>query len=309
MKTKTYDVIGDIHGHADELNRLLAKLGYDKRNGTHRHPEGRRVVFLGDYIDRGPKIREVLETVRGMVEAGNAHAILGNHEFNAMRFHTPGPNGKPLRGHSRNRVKQHAATLAQITSAEMQEWIAWFAGLPVTLALGDIRAVHASWHEPAAKEFQKAERLEGDLLVHYSIEGTPAYRAISRLLNGPEGKLPIGIEHTTADGIMRRDVRVKWWLDASSLNARQAIFPDCPDLPDVPLEGVPKIAYPPDAPITFFGHYAIESAHPTPVTPRLGCLDYGTGKGGYLAAYRWDGETELDPAKFVTTNTTTETNG
>ena len=67
-----YDIIGDIHGHADELQALLEILGYQQGS----HPEGRKVIFLGDYIDRGPKIREVLETVRGMVDAGQALAIL-----------------------------------------------------------------------------------------------------------------------------------------------------------------------------------------------------------------------------------------
>ena len=67
---QAYDIIGDIHGHADELHALLDILGYG--NGTASHAEGRKVIFLGDFIDRGPKIREALETVRGMVETGNA---------------------------------------------------------------------------------------------------------------------------------------------------------------------------------------------------------------------------------------------
>ena len=70
-----YDLIGDIHGHADALEQLLLKLGYQQVNGIYRHPE-RQVIFLGDFIDRGPKIREVLSIVRPMVEAGHA---LGGH--------------------------------------------------------------------------------------------------------------------------------------------------------------------------------------------------------------------------------------
>lgn len=89
-RMRGHDVIGDIHGHADELDGLLSTLGYERRNGCHAHPEGRTVFFLGDYIDRGPKIREVLHTVRAMVEGGSALAILGNHEINALRFHTIG---------------------------------------------------------------------------------------------------------------------------------------------------------------------------------------------------------------------------
>ena len=54
------DLIGDIHGHADKLEKLLLKLGYKKSKGAYVHPN-RKVLFVGDYIDRGPKIRETLE--------------------------------------------------------------------------------------------------------------------------------------------------------------------------------------------------------------------------------------------------------
>ena len=53
-----YDIIGDIHGHADALERLLQKLGYTRKFGIYSHAEKRKVVFVGDFIDRGPKIRE-----------------------------------------------------------------------------------------------------------------------------------------------------------------------------------------------------------------------------------------------------------
>ncbi len=72
MNAQTYDLIGDIHGHYDKLVALLSRLGYRDDGEAHRHPEGRKVIFLGDYIDRGPKIREVLHTVRGMVDAGGS---------------------------------------------------------------------------------------------------------------------------------------------------------------------------------------------------------------------------------------------
>jgi len=70
-----YDLIGDIHGHADELVQLLETLGYQKAQGVYEHPE-RKVVFLGDFIDRGPQIRQVLEIVRPMVEGGKALAVM-----------------------------------------------------------------------------------------------------------------------------------------------------------------------------------------------------------------------------------------
>lgn len=96
-----YDLIGDIHGHADALQRLLAKLGYTRQKGAYRHPD-RQVVFLGDFIDRGPRIRETLEIVRPMIDSGAALSVMGNHELNALAFHTPDPNkpGEHLRPHN-----------------------------------------------------------------------------------------------------------------------------------------------------------------------------------------------------------------
>jgi hypothetical protein len=79
-----FDVIGDIHGYAKTLRRLLEKLGYEEVGARYTHPDHRRVIFLGDYIDRGPNIRETLGIVRAMVDAGSALAIMGNHEFNAL---------------------------------------------------------------------------------------------------------------------------------------------------------------------------------------------------------------------------------
>ena len=54
-----YDLIGDIHGHADTLERLLKQLGYSRHHGVYGHSD-RQAIFLGDFIDRGPQIRETL---------------------------------------------------------------------------------------------------------------------------------------------------------------------------------------------------------------------------------------------------------
>ena len=95
----TYDVIGDIHGHAEELRTLLRQLGYEERNGGYV-AEGRNAIFVGDFIDRGPAIREVLQIARAMVTRNGAYAVLGNHEFNALCYHTPDAVGSFLRPHS-----------------------------------------------------------------------------------------------------------------------------------------------------------------------------------------------------------------
>ena len=103
------DFIGDIHGHVECLSRLLLKMGYKESKAGFFHPEGRQVIFLGDYIDRGPDSKAVYRLVRSMVEAENAIALLGNHELNALAFWTKRRELKPdkdfyYREHSFNKV-------------------------------------------------------------------------------------------------------------------------------------------------------------------------------------------------------------
>ena len=80
-----FDIIGDIHGCAEELVALLAQLGYNTSRTPIHHPDGRRALFLGDLVDRGPASDRVLEIVMEMVDAGSALCILGNHENKLSR--------------------------------------------------------------------------------------------------------------------------------------------------------------------------------------------------------------------------------
>jgi protein phosphatase len=81
-----FDVIGDVHGCGDEMDALLDALGYRPgEDGVRRHPEGRKAVFVGDLVDRGPRIVHVLETAMSMVEAGSALAVPGNHDIKLVK--------------------------------------------------------------------------------------------------------------------------------------------------------------------------------------------------------------------------------
>jgi len=62
-----YDLIGDIHGYAAELKALLVKMDYREKDGVWQHPE-RKVIFLGDFVDRGPEQVETVDIARSMVE-------------------------------------------------------------------------------------------------------------------------------------------------------------------------------------------------------------------------------------------------
>jgi len=107
-----YDIIGDIHGQAGELEELLTKLGYGCIGGVYRH-DTRQVIFLGDFIDRGPHQRRVLNLVRAMVADGTALAVMGNHEFNAIAFYTPDGSGGHLRPRNEKNVHQHRVSTAE----------------------------------------------------------------------------------------------------------------------------------------------------------------------------------------------------
>ena len=296
--TGQLDFIGDIHGHADELEALLGRLGYkDMESHYGGHPNGNMVVFLGDYIDRGPKIRRVLEIVRAMTDAGEAFAILGNHEMNALRYHARGRDNRPLRSHSETHRLQHEKTLKQIADPDpeaWQEWLRWFAGLPVFLDFGKVRAVHAAWDDEAIRELPRAQRWEGDTLEYYSRKTSPGYELISRVLNGPEVVLPDSFAVVDAEGVPRPEMRVKWWNNLSGATYRQAVFPDTDRVPDEPMRsGAACAGYPADAPPVIFGHYALRTDLPELLAPNVACIDFGMGKGGFLCAYRWEGEDAL----------------
>ena len=97
QETGPLDIIGDVHGCYDELIQLLDNLGYSNESGIWTHAEGRKAVFAGDLVDRGPKTPEVLKLVMAMTEAGNAYCVPGNHDIKLMRW-LSGKNVQPKHG-------------------------------------------------------------------------------------------------------------------------------------------------------------------------------------------------------------------
>lgn len=115
-----FDIIGDVHGCSDELEALLGQLGYERDGfGTWRHPAGRKAVFVGDLVDRGPRIPDVLRTAMAMVQAGAALALPGNHDVKLVR---------KMRGRDVQITHGLADSLAQLEAepAEFRERVADF---------------------------------------------------------------------------------------------------------------------------------------------------------------------------------------
>lgn len=82
-----FDIVGDVHGCFDELAELLKRLGYtiDETSFKVTAPTGRKLVFVGDLVDRGPKISRVLKLVMNAVADGTALCVPGNHDIKLMR--------------------------------------------------------------------------------------------------------------------------------------------------------------------------------------------------------------------------------
>ena len=305
-----YDIIGDIHGCAHTLVRLLEQMGYQLQQGVWKHPR-RKALFLGDIIDRGPRIRESLHIVRDMVEAGAASCIMGNHEFNALGWSTPAPPGSGrqfVREHTDRQLRQIQDTLEQMAPypGEWKEFLAWFYTLPLFMDMGEFRLVHACWDHGLIEAFLRQHPngcLDRDFLQASVEPGSFAQQVQDRLLRGTDMRLPHGLRMTGKDGFTRTFFRTKFWEENPQTYGDIQFQPD--PLPDHiaarPLTDRQKaelLVYGLDEPILFVGHYW-QHGKPHPIRPNLACLDYSAVKFGKLVAYRWDGEHRLERDKFV----------
>ena len=299
-----YDIIGDIHGHGTALSELLKKLNYTEQNGVFRHPE-RRVIFVGDFIDRGSEHRKALTICRNMVEQGSALAVMGNHEFNAICYGTPDPEntGVFLRKHSESNRQAHQAFLDEypLGSAEYKDMIDWFRTLPLFLDLDAIRVVHAVWHQPSLKVLQPWINVDhcllADAYVQASRRGSDVYNAVENLLKGIEFKLPEGYSIKDQSGKVRTEVRLKWWDELATRLPEAATNTGNVDLPEMDLPG--NIYRYRDSVPLFFGHYWMQG-NPETLSPNIACVDFSSkSENGKLVAYRWQGERILNDDHFV----------
>ena len=141
-----FDIIGDVHGCFAELTALLGRLGYavDPDGASARHPEGRKAVFVGDLVDRGPATPAVLRLVMGMTAEGSGLSVAGNHEAKLVRA---------LRGRQVSVTHGLELSLAQLAAEPpgFSEQVAAFAdGLLGHVVFDDGRLVVAHAGLPAA---------------------------------------------------------------------------------------------------------------------------------------------------------------
>lgn len=319
--TQGYDIIGDVHGCADKLEELLIDLGYSipSESGAYSHPE-RSAVFVGDLIDRGPSQLRALEVVKAMVDEGTAQIVMGNHEFNALAYATKDPENPSefLRPHNEKNARQHKAFLEQLSPEQRTHYLEWFLTLPLWLDLGELRVVHACWHQPSidlieqelgGNSFTSMEDLVG--AARTTKPTTPLYEAIEVVLKGPELDLEKYDAKTfqDKDKIRRSEARVRWWRGAATRLSELAEVPKGSldedgqpygELPEILVDETDRgFSYSDPVPV-IYGHYwrAGEPVEHEDWTRTTACVDFSAVKGGTMVAYRWNGERQINPLHY-----------
>lgn len=173
------DLIGDVHGEIEALERLLVRLGVE----GNTHTQQRRLVFVGDLVDRGPDSPAVVRRVRGLVEAGVAQVVVGNHEVNLLSGAEKEGNGWWFGQDDAAHVETPSGEQrfpfpsVSIDPAERASMEAWLATLPVALEREDLRVVHACWHGASVDALRNRDGSLGAAMLEYDGRVHDALRA------------------------------------------------------------------------------------------------------------------------------------
>jgi hypothetical protein len=295
-----YDIIGDVHGHAALLKKLLLKMGYRKGENGYFHSE-RKAIFVGDFINRGPEIRKTIRIIRTMEENNNALAILGNHEINAIVFHLKDKGGKPLVKEPRKTYLSLFKTINEFLAFpdELKGHLRWMRRLPLFLELGDIRIVHACWSVTAINAVKYAlneERSKKSIFrEYYKNPKSELSKSISVLTKGIDFEMPGDLKVINNKGVAPRSFRLSWWENPLGKTFYEMSFESKFELPEytIPEEIIPStFAYSENEPIVFFGHYCRANG-PHIIKTNLCCVDSCVPGAKTLTAYSWNGEKVL----------------
>ncbi|TRX70573.1 metallophosphoesterase [Carboxylicivirga sp. M1479] len=300
-----YDIIGDVHGHHLELQKLLLKMSYTMINGVWTHAT-RKAIFVGDFINRGPNSKGVIKLIREMVSAGTAMAILGNHEMNAILYFSKDKDGQALRVPGSNNLRLMTKLMHEYNGQQetLLDDIKWLRSLPLHLELDGIRVVHAYWnrhHLIKLQSLYKKGRLRKSRLKTLLEEDNDLQIAFWETLKGIELQMPNDLVIKDSDQVKRDNFRVKWWVKPHGQTFRNLSYGNKFELPDytIPNEIISDYkVYEHTEPIVFIGHYCMGKG-PMLASNNIGCVDACITTAGRLAAYRYEGEEVLTAANFI----------
>lgn len=170
------DIIGDIHGEISALENLLDHLGYDAKGA---HPENRKLVFVGDLVDRGENSWAVYKKVRALMEANVAYCILGNHELNLLIKDKHFQDGRPkikagnewfhglielVDKEDLTSIQPQFLLRSKEERKELQEFLR---PLPLVIEAPGIRIVHSCWNLNAVELLKVDQRTPENIHDHY----------------------------------------------------------------------------------------------------------------------------------------------
>jgi hypothetical protein len=292
-----FDFIGDIHGNATKFLKLIEKLGYVKSVNGWMHPENRQVIILGDFINVGRESKKVLSVLHELWEKNIAFILVGNHEyFLTLNYFKTGNSlfKSTVFNEYDLLLKEYHGNYNELINE-----IEWFSLLPLYLETDKFRAVHAYWNNENISQVKNINSLKE--ILHAREQKRVKKGMIKSVVNETlNGKLII---YDNIWSIKKpQKFRIKWWDELygkdivdniiihKKINLKSKII--TPEL--LPAFEPYKNSEKP----VFFGHYWFKTL-PFLLKNNVCCLDFGAAKGGYLAAYRFNGEKKLDAKNLV----------
>jgi hypothetical protein len=281
QKINGYDIIGDVHGHAGLLQKLLISLGYIRGQSGFSHPDKRQAVFVGDLINRGPDTTGTLKIVRDMHLHGNAQVTLGNHEWRLIQEVVK--NGYP-------------------ENKALEPFIPWIRSWPLFLDFPTFRVVHAAWHFSSIALLENKHGND-DQFIHKTLQkGSDYQKAVQRILYGLKVRLPKEIEMKDRFGMARTKGRIQWWKDPQGQSFADYLLS--------PMYPAPSDRYPapdevrdvepysfPEKPV-FTGHYCVPPNIPK-VNEQVVCVDGCVTCDKKLWAYSFNHEAKPERQNLV----------
>lgn len=238
MAAHKLDIFGDLHGQGGAFFRLAARLGYPKDPQTP-HPDGRRMVLVGDLIDRGPDSLAIAEWVKARHSSGLALCLLGNHELNLIEWRR---GRMPIKPSNRSTVRA--------IEADPDRWhpiLDFFETLPMALEWPELRVCHAAWNpdllaqlRPALASPPPGQLPDPDWAPWIRLYSPYAHGQLREGLSdapyvdaeaGPQTENAVQVwvkgherpairSFQDSDGVTRDRIRAMWWSDDK--RARQA---------------------------------------------------------------------------------------
>ena len=266
------DVIGDLHGHSRLFLRMLELLGYQADGDSFTHPLGRRILLVGDLINRGPDSIAVLETARRLHENGTALIILGNHEF---------------------RLIQRSVAQKPLDDERFNRYLPWIRTLPLFLETTTLRSVHAAWHYSSIQVLKESQANDDSFVQRTLDKETAERKAVQNILSGIKVRLPLNPILRDRFDLPREKGRVKWWKNLEGKSFAECLYsPMYPEvwkqIPD-PDEIAQVEPYGEGEKPVFLGHYSLPPSIEK-VMEMIVCVDGCVTKDKKLWAYRHNGE-------------------